>query len=676
MRWPSFFRLLKYGSSTRAALVNWLTSVPAAIIVPIRAATSAPARAMSSSARPTARRWSLPTAIIVPILAVIAGLVVDLLVTRGELQVPVNEVAAHTWVGEPDSVAGGEAHFSRRGLLPFAWRQRDAAIVGGLFPWLYQNWPALQTNESCLLTLICCSIVLAGALTALMILKNRSSQTVALDAGNRIREKIHRHAFRLGPLPPGRGSRGVAEQLFTGRVVEVRTAMAHWWDSVPYAVLMLFLLLFSALLIHAWITLAAVLVVVVAWLIYRALAQRARARAAIWSDRADLQQQRMIDQLRQVQLVTSYNMDEAPGVSLTEEMALYRDAAARGMRASAAVNPLVMFISIAGGGFVAFLLGVNILRPDPGISLGAMTMLTVALTAAFFRVRRLSLLGMHLEKVEPAAKAILQYLDRQPVVDIEGHSVPLEPVENEIAFRSVTLADQKGTKLLDRMSLVIPAGRRVAFVSSDRAATRAMTGLLLRYFDPAAGSVTFDDLDLRRAAVESIHQQVALVSADGMLFSGTVRDNLQCGRNGFSDQQIHTASRVAGAEAFVSQLVDNYDTTIGDEGVQLTPLAAFHFGLARAVLGGPSVLLVHEPDLEIDDATSAAIDRALATAGQGRTTIFLQPRISSLRLADQIFLIHEGKIAAQGKHNDLLQQSELYRHISYTRFNPYRQKVK
>jgi ABC-type multidrug transport system fused ATPase/permease subunit len=203
-----------------------------------------------------------------------------------------------------------------------------------------------------------------------------------------------------------------------------------------------------------------------------------------------------------------------------------------------------------------------------------------------------------------------------------------------------------------------------------------LAGLFVRLYDPAAGRVLYDGSDIRQATLDTLRSRAAMVAPAGMLFTGPVAENISCGDERFGLPQVQEAARRARAYDFIQRLPQGFSSVIGEHGLRLDVGQAFRVALARALVREPSVLVIDEPDDSLDESTAIEIDTALREAADSRTLIFLPARLSTLRTLDHIFLFHEGKVFAQGTHADLVKQCELYRHLHYVRFNPFRSAVR
>ena len=374
-------------------------------------------------------------------------------------------------------------------------------------------------------------------------------------------------------------------------------------------------------------------------------------------------------------LVTNYGDSKAPGEPIEDTLRRYEKASLQSAVADASVGPIVHFFVLAGAAVILFLVGFNILQDPPGITLAGTVVLSASLICAYFPGRRILRLPKELRKGDLAAEKIVAYLDREPGVLEAPGAQPLQPVVRDVVLESITLADASGRKLLDEVSMTVPTGSRVAVVGTNHDAPAAVAELLMRFYDPAAGRILCDGHDIRTFTLESLRRRVALVPGSASLFSGTVSDNVACNNPDYTLLEVTDAAKQARAYNVVQQLPQGFSTVIGDGGAHLDSGAAFRIALARAVLHQPSVLVVQEPEEEMDEISAGHVDEALRRLSADRAMIVLPTRISTLRSADLIYLLHEGKVVAHGTHADLLQQSELYRHITYVRFNPFRHTV-
>jgi ATP-binding cassette subfamily B protein len=228
-----------------------------------------------------------------------------------------------------------------------------------------------------------------------------------------------------------------------------------------------------------------------------------------------------------------------------------------------------------------------------------------------------------------------------------------------------------GRSLLTDVSLTIRAGEKVAIVGPDEMEKHALVYLLPRFLDPSQGEIRIDGKNLRWVTLDSLRIQIAMVLQHNLVFNDTVANNIGCGDPVYNLQRITDAAKVAHAHQFISKLPQGYETVIGDLGHPLKLGEKFRIALARAILREPAILVIEETHVALDEDTKGMIDDTLQRVLPGRTVIFLPHRLSTIRACDQVFLLYEGKIEGAGVHRDLLNESELYRHLQYMEFNEY-----
>jgi subfamily B ATP-binding cassette protein MsbA len=359
-------------------------------------------------------------------------------------------------------------------------------------------------------------------------------------------------------------------------------------------------------------------------------------------------------------------MEELPGESFADLMRQQQTAATRSDSAAAAYSPCLWLIVLWGIAFLVLVFGLS-----PTASVAGATALITALSSAYFPIRRLLRLQAALPGWSRAARDIFAYLDRTPAVIALKEAKPLPPLRHELRVDSVTLLDRHGQRLFDEISFTVPAGGRLAVLASDNQTPRALVGLLARFYDPLAGRILFDDVDIRWATLDSLRRQTGLLLHDALLFSGTVRENIGCGQAEFDIDVIHDAAKNCRAMDMILGLPDGFETIVGESGLKLELWPAYQIALVRALMRNPSLLVIEEPRTALPEREQAAFEEALQLAATGRTLVVLPTRLASLRAATTILLFHQGRLAGQGTHAELLQSSELYRHLNYIRFHPF-----
>jgi ABC-type multidrug transport system fused ATPase/permease subunit len=252
-------------------------------------------------------------------------------------------------------------------------------------------------------------------------------------------------------------------------------------------------------------------------------------------------------------------------------------------------------------------------------------------------------------------------------------ALEIGPLASELRWEGVGIADHAGRPLLTDLSFSIPGGSQTAILASDCHTPLTVVGLFLRYRDPGTGRILFDGTDLRSLTIRSLRQQIAFAAADGMLFTGTIADNIRGQRAGLSQDQIEDTARLCQVLEAIKDLPDGFATTVGPGGTSVAASVAFRIGLARAAIGNPSLLIVQEPPATADENEAQTLDAAWHPLRGGRTLIVVPSRLATLRAVDRIVLIHQGRLHGEGAHTELLHANALYRHLNYVLFTPFRE---
>jgi ABC-type multidrug transport system fused ATPase/permease subunit len=213
------------------------------------------------------------------------------------------------------------------------------------------------------------------------------------------------------------------------------------------------------------------------------------------------------------------------------------------------------------------------------------------------------------------------------------------------------------------VSFTARPGEMVALVGLTGAGKSTLASLVPRFYEPTSGRVVVDGVDVADYQLRTLRERIAIVLQDAMLFGGTVADNLRYGRLDATDAEVQAAARAAHAHEFIMRLPHGYDTTIAEAGGSLSGGERQRLSIARALLKNASILILDEPTSSLDAISEAMVFDALRKLRQGRTTLVIAHRLSTIRDADRILVLHQGRIAAQGTHNELVVSNQLYRRM-------------
>jgi subfamily B ATP-binding cassette protein MsbA len=291
-----------------------------------------------------------------------------------------------------------------------------------------------------------------------------------------------------------------------------------------------------------------------------------------------------------------------------------------------------------------------------------------ALLLAYQPLKNLASLNISLQEGLAGAQRIFAVLDIEPEIREAPNARALHVTGGELRFDAVRFAYANGAEALRRIDLLVPAGKTVALVGSSGAGKSTIMNLIPRFYDVAAGAVQIDGADVREVTLASLRGAIALVSQEVALFDDTVRANIAYGRFGASEDEIAAAARGGAADEFVRALPDGYDTLVGEHGIKLSGGQRQRIAIARAMLKNAPILLLDEATSSLDTESERQVQGALKALMQGRTTVVIAHRLSTVIDADLIYVIDDGRVIESGTHAELLRRNGAYARLYALQF--------
>jgi ATP-binding cassette subfamily B protein len=260
------------------------------------------------------------------------------------------------------------------------------------------------------------------------------------------------------------------------------------------------------------------------------------------------------------------------------------------------------------------------------------------------------------------ARRILELINRENDLD-QNAAGCTQTMRGEIEFRGVTFAYPTGEPVLQDISFKVKPGQTIAIVGQTGTGKTSLMKLVNRTYDTSAGKILVDGVDVRDWNLASLRSQISIIEQDVFLFSRSVADNIAFGKPEATREQIEAAAKSAQVDDFIHEFEKGYETVIGERGVTLSGGQRQRLAIARAFLTDPRILILDDSTSAIDSATEDKIQRAIAAAAKGRTTLIITHRLSQIRWADLIVVLRKGRIAAIGNHDELMKTSEAYSRI-------------
>ncbi len=323
--------------------------------------------------------------------------------------------------------------------------------------------------------------------------------------------------------------------------------------------------------------------------------------------------------------------------------------------------PLLTFLLSLAIAFTLYVGGQRVI--DGALPLGSLVAATGYLAQLAQPLRRLSWLTGMASRCHAGGARLFEILDTAPQVQERPDARELSRVQGAVHIDHVSFHYTNGVPVLHDVSLRAEPGTVTAFLGSTGSGKTTLAQLMPRFYDVSSGRITLDDVDIRDVSLASLRRQIGVVMQDTLLFSTTIRDNIASGLGDVSHEAITAAAKAARAHDFIEQFPDGYDTWVGERGVTLSGGQRQRIAIARAFVRDPRVLILDDATSSVDMETEWLIQQALAELMAGRTTLIIAQRLRTLKMADTIVILEQGRIVQRGTHRDLLEQPGLYRRI-------------
>jgi ATP-binding cassette subfamily B protein len=332
-------------------------------------------------------------------------------------------------------------------------------------------------------------------------------------------------------------------------------------------------------------------------------------------------------------------------------------------RLRAFYNPFIGFLPNIGLAVILLVGGRQVVNGS--LSLGDFTAFYAYLLMLIAPMRQLGIALSLSQRATASGARLFELLDREPRLVAPDAARPLPEGRGRVELRDVTFDyENAAVPSLRDVSLTVEAGSTVALVGGTGSGKSTLVRLIGRLYDPSSGSVLVDGADVRELDLRQLRRAIAVVDDDPFLFSATVHDNIAYGRPEATRAEVERAAERAQAAGFIASLPDGYDTRVGERGLTLSGGQRQRLAIARALLADPRILILDDATSSVDATTEQAIKEALREVMAGRTTFVIAHRLSTIALADEIVVLEDGRIAASGSHDELLEASPLYAEIA------------
>ena len=335
-------------------------------------------------------------------------------------------------------------------------------------------------------------------------------------------------------------------------------------------------------------------------------------------------------------------------------------------RVMSAFRPAVGLFSAVGNFLVLWFGGNAVINGT--LTIGVLFAFMSYMGRFFWPIESLSQFWNQVQSAMAAAERVFHIMDTEIEVSEKPDALELTQIEGRITYEDMTFSYEEGLPVLQDINLEIEPYTTIALVGPTGAGKTTMINLLYRFYDPQEGRITIDGRDLRDLNIESMRSHMAIVLQDPILFSGTVKDNIKYGNLEATDERVVEIAKAVGAHDFIMKLPGGYDTEVRERGSRLSMGQRQLISLARALIADPRILIMDEATSSIDAYTELIIKQAMEKVLRGRTSIVIAHRLSTVRKADKIVVLDEGRMVEMGTHRELLGKGGLYRELYEMQF--------
>ncbi|HEX2990938.1 MAG TPA: ABC transporter ATP-binding protein [Anaerolineales bacterium] len=486
----------------------------------------------------------------------------------------------------------------------------------------------------------------------------KNSQSVAYDFRNELYAKIQTLSFSYHD----RNQTGQLMIRATDDVEKVRLFIGQGLLQLVGAVILLtgtIIILFSTNATLAWTAMPILPVALVLFMIFGTVSQPlfAKVQQKLSTLNTILQ-----ENLAGVKVIKAFTREK-------EQQAKFRAAADDTMNQAISVArlftflfPLVFMIANLGQAAIMYVGGKQIVLGL--LTLGEWQEFSLYLIYLFFPIAQFGFIITQLGQASASAERVFEILDARNDITDRPDAITLPDVTGTVKFEDVTFRYFGGGEpVLRNVSFTADPGQTIALLGATGSGKTTIINLLPRFYDPSEGRITIDGHDLRDVKLESLRSQIGIVLQETTLFSGTIRENIAFGKPDASQAEIEAAAKAAQAHDFILSFPDKYDTHVGERGTTLSGGQKQRVAIARALLLNPRILILDDSTSSVDLNTEAQLQKALDVLMKGRTSFVIAQRISTVMNADKILVLEKGEIVAEGKHQDLMEDSPIYAEI-------------
>ena len=548
------------------------------------------------------------------------------------------------------------------GRLMLAFLFTSVAAAGNLFvPWILKDVidKVLMNKDIFLLNTIAVTIVIVFFIRGICFyaqtyLMSYVGQKVIID----IREAVYRKLQFL--------SLGYFEKRQTGTIMsyvtnDVGALQGSIIESATDFVTEMSILIGSLVLMFNLHWKLSLLTLITMPLVAKAMdlfGKKLKRTSGIMQDRAADITAVLQETISSVRVIKSFVREEYEIARFVKENYANFRAQMKNAQVMATLTPVIELIAAIGVTFLIWYGGFEVINGN--LTAGALIAFLVYATNLANPIKRLSRIYGNVQKAMAAAERVFSVLDEKTDIVEKDNATELKAVIGKVDFKAVTFKYNENEVILKDINLEVKAGQMVAIVGPSGAGKTTIVNLLPRFYDPVAGNIYIDDVNIADVTLASLREKIGIVPQETVLFNGSIYDNILYGDLTATTEEVMAAAKAANAHDFIMQMADQYQTQIGERGSKLSGGQRQRIAIARAILKNPRILILDEATSALDTESEKLVQDALDKLMVGRTSFVIAHRLSTILQADMIIVMEKGQIVEQGSHEELLKLDGLY----------------
>lgn len=539
-------------------------------------------------------------------------------------------------------------------ILPMALEKLNWTI--DQFNQYSNNWLNLLLGAGALVVLFA---VLRGLFSYIQTYMNeRVGQSIAFDMRNDLFAKIQRLSFSYHD----KNQTGQLMVRATDDVEKVRLFLAQGLLMAVQAVVLLVSAIVILFFTNAKLTLVVLPILPLVFVLMMILGRQMQPIFTVVQTRLSALNTTLQENLAGIKVIKAFVREPEQRTRFNRQADDLMEQQIKVSRFFSIMMPSMFLIATLGQVAVQYFGGRQIILGT--LTLGEWQKFSMYLMFVLFPMGMLGMIINMMSQAGASAKRVFEILDAKSDVTNKAGAVEMPTVNGSVEFDHVTFRYFGGGEpALDNVTFSAQPGQTIALLGATGSGKSSIINLIPRFYDATSGSVCIDGHDVRDVTLESLRSQIGIVLQDTTLFTGTIRDNIAFGRPDASLDEVMSAAKAAEAHDFITSFPQGYDTPVGERGTTLSGGQKQRIAIARALLLDPRILILDDSTSSVDTVTEYEIQQTLTHLMQGRTSFVIAQRISTVRNADQILVLDKGKLVAQGKHEELMEDSAIYAEI-------------